>query len=86
VPPPNVVLFISDQQRADTMPGVRRAREVRTPHLAWLAQRGTLFRSAFCVTPMCSPARARTGDDWPRVPVPDREVPKQPGGPWDQYR
>ena len=58
MPPPNVVLFISDQQRADTMPGVRRARQVRTPHLEWLAQRGTLFRSAFCVTPMCSPARA----------------------------
>ena len=28
---------------------------------------------------------ARAGDDWPRVPIPDREVPKQPGGPWDQY-
>ena len=55
---PNVVLFISDQQRADTMPGVRRARGVRTPHLEWLADRGTLFRDAFCVTPMCSPARA----------------------------
>jgi uncharacterized sulfatase len=28
---------------------------------------------------------ARARDDWPRVPIPDREVPKQPGGPWDQY-
>ena len=55
---PNVVLFVSDQQRADTMPGVRRAQGIRTPHLSWLAQRGTLFRSAFCTTPMCSPARA----------------------------
>ena len=40
------------------MPGVRRAQGIRTPHLSWLAQRGTLFRSAFCTTPMCSPARA----------------------------
>jgi arylsulfatase A-like enzyme len=55
---PNVVLFCSDQQRADTMPGVRAARDIHTPHLTWLAQRGTLFRNAFCVTPMCSPARA----------------------------
>ena len=54
---PNVVLVISDQQRADTMPGVTKAR-VSTPHLAWLAKQGTLFRNAYCATPMCSPARA----------------------------
>ncbi len=54
---PNVVLIISDQQRADTMPGVRAA-DVSTPHLEWLAAQGTLFRRAYCVTPMCSPARA----------------------------
>jgi len=40
------------------MPAVRRAPGVRTPHLEWLAKRGTLFRAAFCATPMCSPARA----------------------------
>ena len=54
---PNVVICISDQQRADTMPGDRRL-PVRTPHLDWLAERGTLFRRAFCSTPMCSPARS----------------------------
>ena len=54
---PNVVLFISDQQRADTMPGVRKA-NVQTPHLEWLVEQGTLFRNAYCTTPMCSPARA----------------------------
>ena len=57
---PNVVLFISDQQRADTMPGVRPAAldgVVETPHLAWLAQQGTLFRRAYCTTPICVPAR-----------------------------
>ena len=54
---PNVVLIISDEQRADTMPGVRTA-DVSTPHLEWLAAQGTLFRNAYCVTPICSPARA----------------------------
>ncbi len=54
---PNVVLCISDQQRADTMPGDRQV-PVSTPHLDWLAERGTLFRRAFCTSPMCSPARS----------------------------
>jgi len=55
---PNVVLFISDQQRADTMPSVRAATGIRTPHLEWLAEQSTLFRNAYCATPICSPARA----------------------------
>ena len=55
---PNVVLIISDQHRADTMPGVRAAQMVRTPHLDWLAERGTSFRRAFCTDPVCGPARA----------------------------
>ncbi len=54
---PNIVLCISDQQRADTMPGNRRA-AIRTPHLDWLAERSTLFRRAYCTTPMCSPTRS----------------------------
>jgi uncharacterized sulfatase len=29
---------------------------------------------------------AQTGDNWPNVPVPEREVPMKPGGPWEQYR
>jgi uncharacterized sulfatase len=28
----------------------------------------------------------RTGDRWPNVPIPEREVPKEPGGPWARYR
>ena len=56
--PPNVVLVISDQQRADTMPGQRAADGIRTPHLDWLAERGTLFRRAFCTDPVCTPARS----------------------------
>ena len=56
--PPNVVLVISDQQRADTMPGVRPDGPVRTPHLEWLAGQGALFRNAYCTDPVCTPARA----------------------------
>ncbi len=56
---PNIVLFISDQQRADTMPGISYGQGARhTPHLDWLSRRGTMFRRAYCTTPMCSPARA----------------------------
>jgi len=54
---PNVVFFISDQQRADTMPGVRRVKAY-TPHLEWLCERGVVFQNAFCTSPVCSPARS----------------------------
>ena len=54
---PNVVLIISDQQRADTMPGVRRF-PIRTPHLEWLVESSICFDRAYCTTPMCSPARS----------------------------
>ena len=55
---PNVLLFISDQQRADTMPGVRATPGIRTPHLEWLERQSASFRRAYCVTPLCTPARA----------------------------
>lgn len=54
---PNVVLMISDQQRADTMPGLRRV-PIHTPHLEWLMGSSTHFERAFCTSPMCSPARS----------------------------
>ena len=53
---PNIVLFISDEQRADTMPGVSPI-DVYAPHAAWLARQGAVFRNAFCTAPICSPAR-----------------------------
>ena len=49
-------MFISDQQRADTMPGVSNV-DAHTPHLAWLTDRSTTFRNAFCASPLCTPAR-----------------------------
>jgi len=55
-PRPNVLLFISDQQRGDTMPGAGPV-DVHTPHLARLQQEGVAFRNAFCTCPICTPAR-----------------------------
>ena len=54
--PPNILLVLTDQQRADTMPG-EAPPVLRTPHLHWLAERGTTFRNAFCTSPLCTPAR-----------------------------
>ena len=54
---PNVVLFVSDQQRADTMPGEAPI-AAHTPHAAWLMERGTTFRNAFCTSPLCAPGRS----------------------------
>ena len=50
-PPPNILLFITDDQRVGTlrvMPATRR----------WFKQRGTSFTQAFATTPQCCPSRA----------------------------
>ena len=54
---PNVVIIISDQQRADTMPGDR-ANDICTPHLDRLAESSVQFRRGYCTFPMCSPSRS----------------------------
>ena len=56
---PNIVLIMTDQQRADLC-----AREGypldTTPFLDALAQRGTWFNRAYTVAPVCAPARVST--------------------------
>jgi arylsulfatase A-like enzyme len=53
--PPNLLLIITDQQRADTLaPGHSTA----TPHLRALAAEGVRFERAYAVNPICSPSRA----------------------------
>ena len=54
---PNFVLFVTDQQRADTIHR-HGQNNVRTPHLDRLAEDGVSFTRAFCAAPMCGPARA----------------------------
>ena len=54
--PPNVVVIMADQQRADLT-----AREGfpldTTPYVDWLAAEGTWFDRAYTTSPLCSPAR-----------------------------
>ncbi|WP_374445886.1 sulfatase [Stella sp.] len=54
---PNIVLVMTDQQRADTL-GCLGSTYVETPNLDRLAARGVVFPQAFTPMPICSPARA----------------------------
>ncbi|MGC1275304.1 MAG: sulfatase-like hydrolase/transferase [Planctomycetaceae bacterium] len=59
--PPNVLLFISDDQRADAI-GAFGHPDVKTPNLDRLVERGFSFRNAYCmgsdVGAVCRPSRA----------------------------
>src|SRR5262245_28191185 len=58
---PNVVFVFTDDQRADTI-AAHGNKHIKTPNLDKLAQRGTSFRSAYCMGAMqgavCVPSRA----------------------------
>jgi uncharacterized sulfatase len=56
-PRPNVVFLYTDDQ-AQWACGAYGNSDIKTPHLDRLAQRGAIFKSAFTVTPVCSPSRA----------------------------
>lgn len=62
---PDIVVVLTDQQRPDTIGAYGQRLDV-TPRLDRLAQAGTVFTNAFCVNPVCGPARAsiQTGR-WP---------------------
>jgi arylsulfatase A-like enzyme len=55
---PNVVLIISDQFRWDCIGALGLNPMDLTPNLDAMANRGVVFRSAFCNQPVCAPARA----------------------------
>jgi len=54
---PNIVVFFSDQQRADTM-GCYGQPLAITPHADALAAEGVVFENAFSPQPVCGPCRA----------------------------
>lgn len=54
---PNVLVIVTDQQRADHM-GFGGNDVVRTPNLDALAARSTVFDRAFVANPVCAPNRA----------------------------
>ncbi len=55
-PPPNILLIITDQQRA-AMLSCTGNRDVKTPALDSLAARGVRFERAYCANPVCAPSR-----------------------------
>lgn len=54
---PNIVLFFSDQQRADTI-GLYGQELNITPHLDAMGSRGIVFQNAFTPQPVCGPFRS----------------------------
>lgn len=54
---PDVIILLTDQQRADAF-GAAGAADLRTPAMDRLARQGVLFTRAFAATPQCSPSRA----------------------------
>jgi choline-sulfatase len=52
---PNILIFMTDHQRADT---VLPQHPAVTPHLDRFAQEGVTFTGTFCPSPHCCPARA----------------------------
>jgi choline-sulfatase len=55
---PTNVLFINSDQHSRRVLGCYGNPVVKTPNLDALAARGTLFRNAYCPTPICVPSRA----------------------------
>jgi arylsulfatase A-like enzyme len=54
---PNIILFMTDQQRPDTI-GALGAPHMRTPNLDRLCAEGTVFEQCYCTAPSCVPSRA----------------------------
>ena len=54
---PNVILIMCDQLRYDCL-GYAGHPLVQTPNLDRLAEQGVVFETAYCASPVCSPARA----------------------------
>jgi choline-sulfatase len=61
---PNVLMIVTDQQRADTIAALGNSR-IKTPTLNRLCREGTAFRRAYTPTPVCGPARASMGSGRP---------------------
>ena len=53
----NIVVFVTDQHRADWLSCMGN-RHLHTPHIDAIARRGTTFTRAYCNTPLCMPSRA----------------------------
>jgi arylsulfatase A-like enzyme len=56
MPRPNIVVILTDQQRADTIHAAGNP-VIRTPHMDRLVREGVLFSAAYTASPVCVPAR-----------------------------
>ncbi len=54
---PNILWICTDQQRLDTI-GALGNPHARTPNLDRLCATGTVFRNAYCQSPVCTPSRS----------------------------
>jgi choline-sulfatase len=53
---PNILFVMADQMAPAFLP-IHGHPVVKTPHLSALAERGTVFDSAYCPSPLCAPSR-----------------------------
>ena len=56
-PRPNVLVILTDDQRADAI-GLGDSKHLQTPNMDRLGKEGVYFRNFFCTTSLCSPSRA----------------------------
>ncbi len=80
---PNVVFILSDDQRWDTI-GALGNKEVRTPNLDKLVERGFHFTNAYCMGSMipavCTPSRTMIATGRSLWHIPDPNLPNAPEG------
>ncbi len=78
---PNMIFILTDDMRWDAM-GCAGNGLIKTPNLDRLADRGVMFRNAFCTTSICSVSRASflTGQHARRHGVRDFSTPLSPQG------
>src|SRR5256886_8161581 len=64
---PNLILFLPDQQRADTL-ACYKGTKVHAPNLNRLASESVVFERAYVTHPVCTPSRSSlmTGT-WPHI-------------------
>ena len=55
---PNIIIFITDQQNADTLKPESKA---KTPNVDEFRKDAVVFDSAYTVAPHCCPSRAASG-------------------------
>jgi len=56
-PKPNILYIMADQLAAPLLKMYNKDSQIKTPNLDKLAEKGVVFDSAYCPSPLCAPAR-----------------------------